>query len=141
MQIEPGLGESESLFSLAITCGFIGAFIGSLAAGFLARLIPYWHLNLSSLVSLTVGWSIYAVAVRGWMLLLARFLIGVFIGMHFVLTYAYFGESFEDYVAAQKELDNYGERQAAMKDILFALHGIALYIGYIIAFGELNTER
>ena len=129
------------MFSLVIALEFIGNFIGSLTAGFMTKLIPYWHQNLASLVSLTFGWTIYAIAVRGWMLLLARFLIGFFIGMHYALTYAYFGESFEDYVAAQKELNNYGEHQAAMKDILFALHGIAIYLGYIIAYGELNKQR
>jgi len=41
--------------------------------------------------------------------------------MYFTIAYAYFGESFEDYIAAQKELDNYGERQAAVKDIVFIL--------------------
>lgn len=60
--------------------------------------------------------------------------------MHYTITYAYFGESFEDYVAAQKELDNYGERQAAVKDLLFALHGIAMYPAYIAALGEFTVR-
>ena len=89
-------------------------------------------------MSFTIGWTIYATAVNGWMLLLSRLLVGIFTGMHYTLTYTYFGERFEDYVAAQKELDNYGERQAAVKDILFALHGIAMYLAYIVGLGKLN---
>ena len=89
-------------------------------------------------MNLTIGWIIYAAAVDGWMVLLARLLVGTFIGMHYTLAFAYFGERFEDYVAAQKELDNYGERQAAVKDILFALHGIAMYLAYIVGLGTLN---
>ena len=89
-------------------------------------------------MSLTIGWTLYATAVDGWMILLSRLLIGTFIGIHYTLTYAYFGERFEDYVAAQKELDNYGKRQASVKDVLFALHGIAMYLAYIVGLGKLN---
>ena len=124
------------MYSLAIAFRCTGAFIASVVTGFLLNWIPYWHLNLISLVGLTIGWSIYATAVYGWMVLLSRLMTGSFIGMHYTLTYAYFGESFEDYVAAQKELDNYGEHQAAMRDILFALHGVAMYLAYLVGLGK-----
>ena len=78
-------------------------------------------MNLANLVFLTVDWVFYATAIKGWMLQLGRLLPGVYTGMYFTIAYAYFVESFEDYVAAQKELDNYGERQAAVKDIVFIL--------------------
>ena len=104
--------------------------------GFLLKAIPYWHLNLTSLVFHVIGWVLYATAVNGWMLQLGRLLPGIFTGMHYTLAYTYFGESFEDYVAAQKELDNYGERQAAVKDIVFAMHGIAMNLANIIGLGQ-----
>ena len=126
------------MYSLVIAFRCTGAFTASVITGFLLKVIPYWHLNLFSLVSLTIGWTLYATAVDGWMILISRLLTGSFVGMHYTLTYAYFGESFEDYVAAKKKLDNYGERQAAVKDILFALHGVAMYLAYIVGLGKRN---
>lgn len=118
----------------------VGGVLTAAFIGILIRWVPYWHLNFISLVSFTIGWIIYATAVEGWMLVISRILAGVFTGMHYTITYAYFGESFEDYVAAQKELDNYGGRQAAVKDLLFALHGIAMYLAYIAALGEFTVR-
>ena len=115
----------------------MGSFIASVSTGFLITVIPYWYLNLSSLAFLIMGQVFYATASSGWMLLLGRVFPGVFTGMHYTIAFAYFGESFEDYVAAQKELDNYGERQAAVKDIVFALHGVAMNLANIVALGEI----
>ena len=118
----------------------MGSFIASVSTGFLITVIPYWHLNLASLAFLIMGWVFYATASSGWMLLLGRIFPGVFAGMHCTIAFAYFGESFEDYVAAQKELDNYGERQAAVKDIVFTLHGIATNLADIVALGETSVR-
>ena len=126
------------MYALVIAFRYIGSCVASLSTGFLLQVIPYWHLNLFSLVSLTTGWVIYATAVDEGMILISRLLVGIFDGMHCTLAYAYFGESFEDYVAAQKKLDNYGKRQAAVKDILFALHGISMYLAYIVGLGKRN---
>ena len=88
---------------------------------------------LSGLVSYVVGYLFYATAVHGSMMLLARLFAGVYNGVTHTLVYAYFGQSFVEYVAALKELNR--DCHPRCKDMLFSLHGISMSLGYIVGLG------
>lgn len=80
----------------------------------------------------TGSYIIYAVTTSPWLILVSKLFSGVFIGMEMTLAFAYFGESYEDYKAALKEL---GKKEGRVKDRLFALHSIGVNVGYLFGPG------
>ena len=136
VQVESGLGQSESFYAWVITVFNVGAIIGSLMGGFLLKWVPYWHLVLSSLSLHTLGYIIYAVATSGWVVMVSKLLSGVFIGAEMTLALAYFGESNQPYRAAVKALGKGEGGAARMKHTLFALHSVGVNVGYVFGPGE-----
>ena len=119
---------------MALTVFHFGAAVGAVLAGFLIKLLPYWHLVFVGLVLHTVSYVIYAVTWTAWLIVLSKLLSGIFIGWAMTLTFAYYGTSYEDYHAALKELGKEDEKRR-VKDRLFALDSVSFNIGYLLCQG------
>ena len=76
-QVEwPGLGLSETWYSLAVSAQSIGIFVGALLFSVFARSFYYKYIIISSLFVLISSGVIYGFAVQGWM---------VITGSHFLI--------------------------------------------------------
>ena len=138
--IEPGLEESESFYTLTYTVLFLGHAIGSIVAGFLFNYIPTWYLFLCSTLSLIFGYLLYALASNGWMMILARGLAGIQLGTSTALSFAYFCVSFEKYTENIKLLDKYESKKVArVKKYLFSTYSIGTFFGRVVGIGECTT--
>ena len=133
-QISPGLGQSELFYSWVIAIFNIGALFGAVGTGFLIKYIPYWHLILAILASHTVGYVLYAISYEGWVIMVSKFLSGIFIGGEMTLALSYFAESSTEYRMIWKQM---GEKCEAgmVRRKLFAWHNIGVGIGYILGPG------
>ena len=135
--IEPGLEQSETFYSLTFSVLFLGYSIGSLVVGFVYNFIPAWYLFLFSTLSYTLGYLLYALATSGWMMILARGLAGIHIGAITTLMFTYFGASFEKYSENQWALGNYDEKNMKrLKGYLFSTFGIGTTLGYAVGLGR-----
>ena len=74
-------------------------------------------------------------ATQGWLIIISKLLSGIFIGMEKTVTFAYFGESYNDYLATLERLGKEESKSARMKDRLFALHSIGVNAGYLLGPG------
>ncbi len=135
MQITPGLGQSEVFYSSVLMLFHGGATFGALLAALLVRVTPYWYLLLFSLTIHTLSYVMYGMAASSWIIAVSKFLSGLFIGMEKTVTFAYFGESYSDYLGALEELGREESKRTRMKDRLFALHSIGVNIGFLIGPG------
>lgn len=135
LQITPGLGQSEVFYSWVLILFHAGATTGALLAALLVRVIPYWYLLLFSLITHTVSYILYGMATSGWLIAFSKLLSGLFIGMEKTVTFAYFGESYNDYLAVLEELGRSESKRTRMKDRLFALHSIGVNVGYLVGPG------
>jgi MFS family permease len=134
--IEPGLEESESFYTLTYTVLFLGHAIGSIVAGLLFNYIPTWYLFLCSTLSFIFGYLLYALATNGWMMILARGLAGIQLGSGTALSFAYFGVSFEKYTDNIKLLEKYESKKVArVKKYLFSTYAIGTFFGRVIGIG------
>ena len=124
LQIEPELGLSERFYHIAVSSFFIGEFLGALIGGVLVSIIPFWYSAMGALLSHTVGFVIYATAVNGWMVVVARILTGFFVGLQAVTTLTYFGVSYQHYldVIGTEERKKEEASTTRVKDQLFALY-------------------
>lgn len=137
-QISPGLGESELFYSWVIALFNIGALFGAVGTGFLIKYIPYWHLILLTLILHTVGYVLYAISYEGWVIMLSKFLSGIFIGGEMTLALSYFAESSAEYKNIWQQM---GEKrdESIIRRKLFAWHNIGVGIGYILGPGMLYS--
>ncbi|CAI8044642.1 hypothetical protein GBAR_LOCUS24744 [Geodia barretti] len=134
--IEPGLEESESFYTLTYTVLFLGHAIGSIVAGLLFNYIPTWYLFLCSTLSFIFGYLLYALASNGWMMILARGLAGIQLGTSTALSFAYFGVSFEKYTENIKLLEKYESKKVArVKKYLFSTYSIGTFFGRVVGIG------
>lgn len=70
------------------------------------------------------------------MMILARLSAGVTMGSITVLTFAYYGASFEDYAEDLKILQKYEEKKAArVKGYVFTFYSVGKSTGHIIGAG------
>ena len=134
IQIQPGLGESELFYSWVIALFNIGALVGAVGSGFLVKHIPYWHLVLGNLLMHTIGYILYAISQDGVVIMVSKFLSGIFIGGEMTLALSYFAESS---VAYEKIYSQLGRKTDAgtIRRSLFAWHNVGVGIGYIIGPG------
>ena len=133
--MEPGLGESETFYSLVITAFNSGAMISAFSSGVLLKFIPYWYLILSSLLLQVLSWTLYVFSTTGWLILLSKLLSGLFLGAEFTLALAYISESSQKYQAALKELGEDTKKATRVKHRLFALRTLGFNIGRITGAG------
>ena len=135
----PGMGLSEYFYSWAVSMYSVGELISAPLSGVATKYIPYRYTILLSSISLAIGGLIYAVAVQGWMILIARLLFGLNVGSGIVLVTTYLGETAIKVTSAReaagqiRKKDNGG---ATLKDKLFIWYTFSNYIGYLAGLGE-----
>lgn len=120
--IRPGLGESDMFYSWAITIFSVSALVISPIAGVLPRFITYRLSILLFLLVFIVGSLLYAQAVEPWMILVARFLLGIFDGASPILLLSYASRSASIIVDARKNdlKEQETNKKFCLKDKLFA---------------------
>ena len=136
-QIEAGLGLSEKFYHVAVSSFSIGEFVGALIGGFLASRIPFWYCAMGALLCHIVGFVIYATAVSGWMIIGARILSGTFVGLQSVVSFTYFGVSYQHYleITGPKERKKEEAKTTRVKDHLFAFYAVAANVGTLFGPG------
>ena len=135
--IEPGLGQSEAFYSLTYMVLYFGYAASAVAVAILFNFIPTWYLFLASTLTFTLGYLLYALAVNGWMMLLARGLAGFSSGAVVSAVFAYYAVSYEKYTKDLKALGKYEEKKAAkMKGYVVSSYTIGYVIGNGIAIGK-----
>ena len=135
--IEPGLEQSETLYSITYVAFFGGYTLSAVAVGLLFNLVPTWYLFLVSTLCHTLGYLLYALATNGWTMILARGLAGAQTGSVDSIAFAYYSISFEKYVCNLKTLEIYEKKKAdKVKGYLFSSFYIGLMLGFSIGVGE-----
>ena len=134
--MEPGLEQTETLYSLTYVVLFVSHAIAAVATGLLFNHIPTWYLFLVSTLCHTLGYLLYALATSGWMMILARALAGLHLGAIDSLVFAYYAVSFEKYKENLKTLGKFEKKkETKMKGYLFSTSAIGYAVGNIIAVG------
>ena len=87
----PGLGESDTFYSWAVSIFPIGEVLMSLVAAYLSTATPYLYTIPLTCCIAAVGGLVYALASHGVMVIVARFLFGTTNGLSLVLAQAYIG--------------------------------------------------
>lgn len=141
-QFEAGLGVSEGVYAWAVSANNIGGIFGGISGGILASIIPYWYSLLAALICYTVGALLYGTAQYGWMVVMARLLIGIFSGLQRSLIYAYIAMSYQSYVEIKQRAGKMMNltKYCRIKDILFSLYTISTSAGYFIGAGSYYRE-
>ena len=135
LQVEAGLGDSEFLYTMVVAAFNVGALVSSLLMGILVKCVPYWYLFVSSLCLFVLGSLLYALAHSTWMLMVAQFLVGHFLGSNIALSYSYASKSSVEYVHLKEGRFN-EEKSAKIRDLLFAVEGVGGGVGFFIGPGE-----
>ena len=135
--IEPGLQQSESFYSLTYSVYFMGHTTAAITSGLIFNLVPTWHLFLVTILFHTVGYLLYALCTNAWMMLVARGLAGIALGLGTSGSFAYFGVSCDKYAENLKILGKFEEKKAArVKGFVFGTVNVANAIGFLIGGGE-----
>lgn len=74
IQIQPGLGLSETWYSWIVSVQSLGELVGAIAAGIVLRWLYTKYLMLSALALCGCGGLLYGVGRYGWMLLIGTHL-------------------------------------------------------------------
>ena len=140
-QIEAGLGLSESFYHVAISAFSIGEFLGAMTASIISGRIPLWYCTMAALLCHITGFVVYAMAISGWMIIVARVLSGTFIGLQTVLALTYFGVSYQHYleVLGPEERTKEEGKTTRVKDTLFALYSFSANMGSLIGPGLMHV--
>ena len=139
-KVEPGLGESETFYSLTYVTMFAAYTISAVTCGFAFNYIPTWYLFMASTLCHTFGYILYAMAVTGWMMIVSRGLTGLSLGAVESLAFSYLGVSFEKYVDNLKILGRYDKKRAVkQKGFLFSSYNIGKMSGFSTGIGILTS--
>ena len=125
--IEPGLEQSETFYSITYVVLFAGYSVSAVSVGFLFNHMPTWHLLFVSTLCHTIGYLIYALAMNGWMMIVARALAGLQLGAVESLVF-YYSLSFMKYT------ENLKKKAHRAKGYLFSTSNLGSILGY--AFGS-----
>ena len=128
---------SERFYHVAISALSIGQLLGAMMASIVSDRIPLWYSTMATLLCHIVGFVVYAMATSGWMIIVARLLSGMFIGIQVVLSLAYFGVSYLRYLEVLEPEERTKEegKTTRVKDTLFALYAVSENVGNLIGPG------
>jgi len=137
-QVQYGLGQSESFYAWLIAVFNFGSVFGAAAGGFLVKFLPYWYLFAASLVAHTTGYVLYAVTYQGWLIMLSKFLSGLFLGIQWALSISYTARSSHEYVSLIEERNGptYEGSVEKIKRYVFSSHTAGVGIGFIVGPGR-----
>ncbi len=137
IQIEPGLGESELIYTLLNSAVNLGAMIGGLSAGFLVRCVPYWYLWLLTLISHIFGNILYSTGNQAWIIMIARLLVGCFTGASLTLSVSYVSTSSDTYIKVKSGVNKINNKDVAqLRSVLLSILSFAFTAGSIIGPGK-----
>lgn len=147
----PGLGETDVFYSWVATSFSLGALVISVIAGQMPKLIGYRVSVTIACLCLSGGGLLYSLATNGWMVLAARFLMGMFDGCAYVFTYSYISEvschnvsQLREWRGEKANIENCDEDSSrrsytsknSFKDKLFAANLLIKSAMYPITFGK-----
>ena len=72
---------------------YLGHVLAALLGGYLSNKVPMWYLFMGTIVLHIVGYSLYALSITGWMMLVSRVLAGISMGAAISVSFAYLGFS------------------------------------------------
>jgi MFS family permease len=131
--IEPGLEQSETFYSLTYVVLFSTYTISAVGAGLLFNHVPTWYLFMFSTLSHILGYLLYALATNGWMMIMAHGLAGLQMGASTSLVFAYCSVSFEKYTENLKILGKCEKKKAErVKGYVFSLFIVGNSLGFAI---------
>lgn len=138
LQLESGLGQSESFYSWTLAVFNLGSLVGAILTGFIVQCIPYWYLILLGLILHTVGYIIYAVTYVGWLIMISKFMSGYFLGAQVTLALSYASKSSLEYVEVLREMEKKPDEGTAMRvrNYIFALQAIGISLGLLLGPGK-----
>ena len=141
IQIDAGLGLSEKFYHVAVSAFSIGQLLGAFIGSIISGRVPLWYSTMAALLCHITGFVLYATATSGWMMIVARILSGMFIGIQVVLSLAYFGVSYLRYleVLGPEERTKEEGKTTRVKDTLFALYAVSENMGNLIGPGLSNA--
>ena len=113
----PGFGESELFYSLTITTYSVGSIIASPLTGFLTLCLPYVSILLAGVFMHTASNLLYGLASHGWMILIARFLLGASFKFFKVSALTYISNKESDYEKAYTEHVQKGKMEVKVGDV------------------------
>ena len=103
LQIRPGLGLDENFYAWSVAIFSIGELLTALSLSFATKIFPIKYLMIITQLSIIIGGLIYGFAVAGWMVMMGRFLQGVFQGGMSTIMRLYIGESTNIVISLKKE--------------------------------------
>jgi len=142
-QVPPGIGQSEFFYSWVVTAYGIGEVTFALVYSGLYNVVPYTCIFLTLIVSYILGYLLYAVASCGWVILVARFLIGVISVLGESAFFVYVAEREVDYETAYNatrgRMDDVDGRkkQRSLKEKMYVYRAIGAGTAYLIGTGTL----
>ena len=142
LQIEAGLGMSEKFYHIAVSSFSMGEVLGAVILGTLSSRIPFWYSAMGALLCHTVGFTLFAVAMSGWMIVVARVLTGMFAGLQVVTVFTYFGVSYQHYLDNLEPMERKKEevKTTRVKDQLFAFDAVAANVGALFGPGLIDIH-
>ena len=142
-QVPPGIDQSEFFYSWVVTAYGIGEVTFSLVYAGLYNVVPYTYIFLTLVVSYILGYLLYAVASSGWVILVARFLIGGISVLGESAFFVYIAEREVDYEAAYyatrgrvDDVDR-SKKQRSLKEKMYAYRAIGAGTAFLIGTGTL----
>ena len=85
----------------------------------------------------TVGYVLYAVTNTGWVIMISKFLSGLYIGFELTCSLSYIAESSLDHHAAHMAMGKKQVQSDSIRNRLFALYNIGVSVGFILGPGAL----
>ena len=120
----------------------IGRVTFSLVYAYLFHVVPYTYIFLSLIVDYILGSILYAVVSHGWMILVARFLVGGSSVITQVAFFVYIAEREVDYetayYATQDHMDDAGgsKKQRNLKERMYAYRVLCIGVSDLIGTGK-----
>ena len=132
-QGDAGLGASEIVYSLAAGMFSAGEIGGAILVSAATQKLGYIPLFVSGAIFQTIGFLIYGCSTAGWMVVVARVLVGVNSGIIISLPFSYFGQSIAEY-GSLKGLDMVGKER--FKNQLIYVTGLIISFTFIPTLGN-----
>ena len=129
----PGLGESEVIYSIAVAMYSVGELVGSLSSASLSLSVGHSVLFFSGVVLQTFAFLFYGLSNAGWMVIVARLLLGLHGGLILALPPSYFSVSVEEYIVLKEAQE--GKRNNGLKKQLIFFWGFIATFGVIVVTG------
>lgn len=134
MQSTPGLGASETVYSIASGIYNGGSILGAILIAVVGKYIPYKVSILIGPVSQVIGFIIYGLSTRGWMVIIARLFMGFKNGANLASVVSYFNYSVPKY---NKLALKFGKKQQPnLSTILTLTMAVTSYTTYIPVLGK-----